>query len=213
MLVDVTPDLRRSLRLGRDRGAVVQDLEDGSPGQRAGLRPYDVIVEADGTEIVGGDDLNRLISSRPPGFVAELRVLRDGREIGVPVRLAERPDSERGSDRGARRRPSSSRALSVEPRLGLSVRELDRVFVQRYGIPADIRGVVVTHVDPAGPAYAARVRPHWIVLEVNRWPVPTLAEYARAIGGIAPGTPVALYCYDPVAPQRRIVTVTTDGGL
>ena len=91
VLTDVTPELQRSLTLGTSRGALVQDVTGGSPAERAGLRTYDVIVDVEGRDIGTNEELIRDISARQPGTVARLGVLRDGRRLTVPVKLAERP--------------------------------------------------------------------------------------------------------------------------
>ena len=66
-LRDVDPDLQASLKLARGDGALVQDVTAGSPGARAGLRPYDVITSVDGEPVRTHDSLIREIASRAPG--------------------------------------------------------------------------------------------------------------------------------------------------
>src|SRR5262245_59789978 len=82
-LRDVDPDLERSLKLTVNHGAMVQDVTADSPGDRAGLQPYDVIVSLDDVEIVNDDQLIREISARTPGSPARLKVIRDGRPQNV----------------------------------------------------------------------------------------------------------------------------------
>ncbi len=91
---DVDPDLQRSLGLKTASGALVQDVTAGSPGARAGIRTYDLIVAVDGKAISGSDQLIQLIASRRPGSMATLQVLRDNRPLTLPVKLAERPSIE-----------------------------------------------------------------------------------------------------------------------
>jgi serine protease Do len=210
VLTDVTPELQKSLNLGVGRGALVQDVTEGSPAERAGLRPYDVIVELDGREIVTNEELIRDVSGRQPGTVVRLDVVRDGRHSSVAVKLAERPlrgeEREGGiiGDRPPRPQPA------IEVPLGLSVRELDRAFVDRLAIPDSVQGVVVSRVDPAGSAYAAAIRRGFIIMEINRKPVHTIAEYDRTVAAIRPGDILALYCYDPAQAQRTLVSITVD---
>src|SRR6185295_18578306 len=90
-LIDVNADLQRSLGLSIRQGALVQDVTAGSPADRAGVRPYDVIVSFDDQPIVNDDQLIRQISARSPGTIAQVRVLRDGREQTVTLKVAERP--------------------------------------------------------------------------------------------------------------------------
>src|SRR5258705_204828 len=95
-LRDVDPDLERSLHLTVRPGALVQDITAGSPADRAGLRPYDVITSLDDRTIANDDQLIREISSRAPGSSARLHLVRDGRDQSLTVKLAERPARERG---------------------------------------------------------------------------------------------------------------------
>src|SRR5437773_10698982 len=90
-LRDVDPDLQRSLNLTVAHGALVQDITQGSPGDRAGLRAYDVIVSLDDRAVSNDDELIRQIAARAPGSAARLRLVRDGHEQSVTVKLAERP--------------------------------------------------------------------------------------------------------------------------
>ena len=69
----------------------MQDVTAGSPGARAGLRTYDVIVAVDGRPVTANDELIQIIASRSPGTTATLQIVRDGRSMNVPVKLAERP--------------------------------------------------------------------------------------------------------------------------
>src|SRR5687767_2623044 len=90
-LRDVDSDLQRSLGLKASSGALVQDVTPNSPGARAGLRTYDLILAVDGKPVAGNDQLIELIAGRTPGSTATLQVLRDNRSMNVPVKLAERP--------------------------------------------------------------------------------------------------------------------------
>src|SRR3954470_14980483 len=67
VLTDVTPDLQRSLKLPVARGALVQDVSDGAPAARAGVRAYDIIVSVDGRDVWTNEELIRDISGRQPG--------------------------------------------------------------------------------------------------------------------------------------------------
>ena len=109
-LTDVDPDLQRSLKLGSTQGALVQDVTSGSPGQRAGLRTYDLIVGIDGKRIASNDEIIREVSRRGPGTIARLQVLRDGRTQTFTVRLAERPSRQAPHDLRTRARLSVLRA-------------------------------------------------------------------------------------------------------
>ena len=144
---------------------------------------------------------------------ADEEVVRDGRRFTVPVKLAERPrrgdevdePSEPLSNR-ARTRPQEPRA---QPVLGVSVRELDRGFQGRLDIPDSVQGVVVARVDPTGAAFGV-LRRGCVVMEINRRPIRSVADYDRIVSAAKPGSILAIYFYDPTLAQRTLAAVTVD---
>jgi serine protease Do len=211
LLTDVTPALQRSLGLSAATGVLVQDVTNASPAARAGLHPYDVILEVEGRDIGGNEDLIRDISARLPGTTARLGVMRDARRLTVHVKLAERPardepDRDALDNRARRRIPEPV----PDAPLGLTVRELDRGFIGRLEVPESVQGVIVSRVDPTGAAFSTSVRRGFVIMEINRKPVRSVADYQRVISAARPGEILALYCYDPTLAQRALITVTVE---
>jgi serine protease Do len=211
LLTDVTPALQRSLGLAATRGVLVQDVTGGSPAERAGVHTYDVILDVEGRDIGTNEELIRDISARQPGTTARLGVMRDARRLTLHVKLAERPARDEPDRDALDNRP---RLKTPEPipdmPLGLTVRELDRGFVGRLDVPDSVQGVIVSRVDPTGAAFAASVRRGFVIMEINRKPVRSVADYQRIIVGSTTGDILALYCYDPTLGQRALVTVTVE---
>jgi serine protease Do len=140
-----------------------------------------------------------------------LGVLRDARRLTLHVKLAERPLREEG-DHGAvdtRPRPRTPVPPSEVP-LGLTVHDLDRESMARLEVPDSVQGVMVSKVDPTGVAFSASVRRGFVIMEINRRAIRSLADYQRVIGAAKPGDVLALYCYDPNFGQRTLVTVTVE---
>jgi serine protease Do len=214
LLTDVTPALQRSLALGASRGALVQDVTAGSPAERAGLHVYDIILDVEGRDIATNEELIRNISARQPGTVARLGVVRDARRFTLPVKLAERPVRDDGDTRdpldGGAGPGSGAGAGAPDLPLGLSVRELDRGIAGRLEVPESVHGVVVSRVDPTGTAFSAAVRRGFVIMEINRKPVRSVADYERILAAAHPGDVLALYCFDPTLAQRALVTVTLE---
>src|SRR5262245_50237589 len=104
-LRDVDPDLERSLKLTVNHGAMVQDVTDGSPADRAGLRPYDLVVAIDDQRVGNDDQLIREIARRTPGSPARLTFMRDGHEQSATVKLAERPQHDQSDGRDTAQPP------------------------------------------------------------------------------------------------------------
>jgi len=209
VLTDVTLEMQRSLKLSVSRGALVQDVNQNSPAERAGLRPYDVILTVDGREIWTNEELIRDISGRQPGTTARLDVLRDGHRETTMVKLTERPlpDAGEGTPTPARLRDGSA---AGEPGLGMVVREMDAGFVRRLEIPSSVHGVVVVRIDPAGPAFVPAMRRGFVIMEINRQPVRSVAEFERIVAAARTGDALAFYGYDPSVGQKEIVMATMD---
>jgi len=84
-LQNVTPDIARRLRLQERRGAVITDVEQGSPAARAGLQPGDVIVRVGRQTVETAAEAQRELARLPSGGTAFLRVVRNGQETFVTV--------------------------------------------------------------------------------------------------------------------------------
>jgi len=211
-LTDVTPALQRALNLSVAKGAVIQDVSGGSPAERAGLQAYDVIVEVEGRQVINNEEVIRDISARQPGSVAWLAIVRDGRHQSVQVKLAERPARERTPDGLADLgpRPRQRQPEPTETPLGLTVRELDRSVVGRLEIPESIGGVLISRVDPTGPGFQALLRRGVVIMEINKRPIASVADYQRIAAAARPGDILALYVYDPTLNQRSLVAVTVE---
>lgn len=100
------PEFAKVLGLTVERGAVIGEVVQGGPMDKAGLRGGhrrvrvgnsmilvggDVIVEVDGEKVLSSDDLSAMIRDHRPGDTVELKVLRNGRSLDITVTLGEKP--------------------------------------------------------------------------------------------------------------------------
>jgi len=206
-LTDVTPTLRRALRLAPHEGALVEDVTPDTPAARAGLRPYDVVVAADGQAIRSNQDLTRHVSSRQPGTLASLEVWRDGELRRIFVKLRDRPLPRSVSRTSID--PDLRPATQPQSPLGIRVRELDQATASRLNIPDTVRGVLIADVDPTGPARLAQVRTNQVIMEINRQRVGTVQEYGAALGSLPSGQAAVLLLFDRTPPGSRVLAVVT----
>ena len=209
VLRDVDADLQRSLDLPIGRGAFVQDVTDGSPADRAGVRPYDIVVSFDDQAVSNEDELIREISAHAPGSAARVRVLRDGRDQTLMVKLAERPPREVAAQ-NRQAPPASGARPEVAPVLGLTVRDLDAAAFNRLDLPSQTRGVLITRVEPLSSSFDADVQRDSVLIEINRKPVGSAADFRRLAGAARPGDVLALYVYVPELDQRKLVTIRVE---
>jgi serine protease Do len=152
------------------------------------------------------DELIQTIASRAPGSMAALQVIRDGRTMSISVKLSERPPSRQQSPPSDTPVPSSQQG----PVLGMSVREIDPEFAQRFNLPKGLEGVIVSRVEPMGPASDAEIERGHVLLEINRQPVRSTEDYRRLTSHTRPGEVMALYVFKPEIPRRELHTVKID---
>lgn len=209
MLTTATPGLKAALNLGADRGALIQEVPEGTPAARAGLCPYDVITAIDGRAVHDDQALIREISARVPGTMARFDVWRDAEQRSVSIKLTERPlpPTVRPTSVPGGVRP----VLSPEQGpLGLTVRDLDAATIKRFALPETVKGVQVIDIDTTGPSRQARLRRGHIILEINRQKVTSVTDFQRLVAALTPGTVVAVYVFDPLTDERAIHAVTLD---
>jgi serine protease Do len=150
---------------GDPHGALIGDVTDGSPADKAGLKSGDIITEINGTRVTDSADLRVRIASMNPQSSAKLKVFRDGGTRDVTVVLGAQPGSERAANDGGT-------ASSEGPRLGVSLQP-------RTGRP----GLVIAEVAQGSAAEEAGLRPGDVILEVNRKPVSDPAEFQKLVRG------------------------------
>ncbi len=207
-LRDVDVDVQQALGLGDAAGALVQDVTPGSPAERAGLRPYDLITAIDGQSVDGDGPAIRAVARSEPGRAARLEFLRDGRRQSVTVRLAERPVRPVPPPL-ASREPSGGRDLGPGE-LGLTVIEVGPANARRYDVPDGVSGLLVQRVEPLSAAAEAGIERGQVVLHVNRQPVATVAALRQAVAIARAGDPLAVLVYDLDLDQRLIRIVHAD---
>jgi serine protease Do len=167
----ISSDMAASLGLKEVKGALVSDVSEGSPAEKAGVVRGDVIVSVDGVPVDDGNVLRNRIASSRPGSTVTLGLLRDGTAKTVRVELRELSSS----------RAAGGKAEPAEGgRLGLSVRPLTSEDARELGRESR-GGLLVADVDPAGPAAAAGFRPGDVIEEVDRKPVKDAAALRAAV--------------------------------
>jgi serine protease Do len=174
-LQTVTPELQKAFGLAERKGAIIAEVQPDSPAAKAGLRSGDVILRFKGEDVKEMDDLPQRVAETPVGSKAELEILRgkDRRTLQVEIgELAREP----------RQTARASKSESGLDSFGFSVSDLSPDLRERLGTERR-SGAVVTHVDPNGAAAAAGIQQGDVVLEVNRKPVKSAAELAKALDG------------------------------
>jgi serine protease Do len=197
------------------RGVVINGFPDGipSPAEKAGLQPGDVIVSIDGQRVDYVAQLQQVVGFRKPGDAVKVEVARKG---GVrktfSVQLMEQEDNTRvaRNDNVDEPRPAPDDAVSYDE-LGIAAQSLTPAMIQEYELGRDVRGVVVTEVDPNGPAYQDLATPEEggpdIITAVEGAPVRSEAELRAALRSAGRGAIVTLKVYNVRNDNSRIVRI------
>jgi serine protease Do len=183
-------DLRQALGLGDLEGALVADVQRGSPAEQGGLKRGDVVVALNGKAVIEPGALSREIAMMKPGSDAELRIIRDGKERTITVRVGRQPDdrvadADDQDDLRAPQRPGPGGGETLAD-LGLAIETLNDAGRRQLGYGKDVTGAVVTGVANGSPADEAGMRPGDVILQVDRKEVSTAAAAARAITAADP---------------------------
>ena len=170
-------DYRLASIFGLDRpfGAFVDEVQPGSPAQRAGLRNEDIILEFNGHEIEYFTDLPFYVGQYRPGTEAGVTVFRDGREMELTVVLGNSPTNVVASNE---RQEIPDRGN----RLGFQVEDLSEETRQVAGI----EGVRITNLE-AGPGRDAGLMEGDVIVALDRQPVNSAREFSRIADDLPEG--------------------------
>lgn len=185
---DITPAMAKSFQLTDTRGVLIGEVPPGSPAAKAGIQRGDVVVEMNGERMEDSNQLRLKTSMTPPGTTVQIKLLRDGAEKTVSVKLGElSPDQ-------SRKRPNVSPDSGSNALDGVTVDDLDYDTLRQLGLPSATKGVVVTSVEPGSPAEDAGLQPGDVIQEVNRTRISNRNDFERAIRR-SPGRTVLLLVY------------------
>ena len=166
---NVTKDLADSLGLAKAQGAVVGNVEEGSPAAKAGVEVGDVILKIDGRTVEGSADLSRTIRALKPGAKITLTLWRGGKQRDVAVTVAEFKDEEA---KVASNGKAGKKAENKPGKLGVAVVELTADQKKELKITS---GVMVEAAD--GAALVAGIGPGDVILRVNNTDIPNVKAF------------------------------------
>jgi len=167
----VDEDVAREMNLPSTDGALITRVMPGSPAEKAGMQDEDFVVALNGTPIRDQNHLMNIVAGFRPGTVVQVKLIRDGRERTLTVKLGERPED------------PNQPVTADEPRaeaLGLVVADLTEELASEFSI-LEPTGVVVVEVEAGSSADQEGLRPGDVIKEVDRKPVRTVVEYRRAL--------------------------------
>ncbi len=176
----LTEDDKDAFKLKDKNGALINQVEKGSPAEKAGLEQYDVVVEVNGEKVKDSNDLKLKISNIEPGKQIEVKAIRDGKEQIFKVTVEELDPAE-----------TKVETKSSDKDLGFTLRELNPTLAQRYGLETQ-EGLIITQVKNYSEADRKGLAAGDIILEVNRKKVTTVDEMERMMARFESGQAIIL---------------------
>ncbi|OIQ86967.1 putative periplasmic serine endoprotease DegP-like precursor [mine drainage metagenome] len=179
---EISKELADSFGMKNTNGALVAGIEKGSPAEKAGLEPGDVILKFDGKPIAASSDLPRIVGATKPGREVTVELLRRDVVRNLSVKIGEMP-----ADDKVEVRPARGPDKAEPNRLGLLVRELTPQLKKKLG---GRNGVLVVGAESA--AAQAGIRRGDVILAVNNNEVQSPEQFNKLVMVVPSGKTIAL---------------------
>lgn len=168
LAADLSSSIAEKIGASKDLQApFVTSVTPGDPAEKAGIKPYDVILEVNGIPVHSSSELVKSITAVKVGDVAQVKILRDGKEQKVKVKVAKRPGAK--EPKGAPKKKPVRPSKSIDT--GMDLETLTPEISKQLGITDKTRGVVVTGLDYGSPADRAGLSRGDVIVEVDKKPV------------------------------------------
>jgi serine protease Do len=175
---DLSPDILQKMNLDPDsNGTLVVNVVKDSPAEKAGLKPYDIIVSLNGSPITSFSQLRTKLAFTSPGTEIKLLIKRDGNEQTLAVKIG--TFSERQPSTPTERKSGKNDTFTSEA-LGASFQELTPSLAQELDAVAK-KGAVVVAVSPNGAGASFGLERGDIVVEVNRKKIEDLGTLEKEL--------------------------------
>jgi serine protease Do len=170
----ITQDLQAKLGLKGTKGALVDDVADNGPGDKAGLRTGDVITSFDGREIVDSNDLPMIVAATPVGKNVKIEILRNGDKKVLDAKIGELIETEEKTPN------ATSNESNIKNELGFNAGEITPELAEQFKL-TDKSGVIILEVESGSPAEEAGFQPGDIVVEVDKEKITSLNQFNKKI--------------------------------
>jgi serine protease Do len=191
----LTKEDAAGLGLPNSNGALIRSVDADGPGDKAGLKPGDVVVEYNGKVVRDNDQLVAMVVGTKPGTTVPLTIYRAGKKSSLNITVAElNLEAEQGIQAqqhgGGDTEPTSTG-------FGMDIDAITPEAVRELGIPRGQGGAIVSNVSRTSPAASAGVQPNDVILEVNSTPMTSVSQISRELQQTKPGAPVFMLVFRP----------------
>jgi serine protease Do len=168
------------------KGAIVSSVTAGSPSEKAGLKPGDVVTEFNGKPVLNDRALVDMVVSTRPGSTVPMKVLRDGEPKTLNVTVGElNLEAEAGTTE-----ETAPGDLSKD--FGLTLDDVTPAIARRLKLPAGVTGAIVSEVRPRSPAARAAITEGDVIIRIGRTDVAGSTEAVRLLQKVQPGQAIGV---------------------
>lgn len=179
----ITPQLAKQFGLKGEKGALIGDVVEDGPAEKAGIQRGDVIIEYDGKEISEPTALRNMVANTQPGKEVKVKIIREGKEKTLQVTIAELP---------AQMQKVPGRADNLLR--GIIVQDLTPDLRKLLFIPKRITGVVVSDIEEGSPAEGV-LFVNDVIMEINRKKINNVNDFENIVSKIKPDQDILLLIF------------------
>ena len=173
VIQNVTPVLAEEFKLKSNEGALISDVVPNGPADKAGLKNGDVVTDFNGHSVTDSRRLQLAVAETKPDATVPVQILRDGDKKTLEVIVKQLPGTDKVAD------ADSSKDTDNGTLNGVAVADLDQQAHAQFNVPKDVKGAVVTQVDPGSAAAEAGLKSGDVIQEINHTPVKSADEAVK----------------------------------
>lgn len=178
---DLSPEVAARLGLDKQKGVLVARVFPASPAAKAGLKDGDVLTTLAGKPVESGHDLQSVVAGLPLNKPVTVAVLRDGERKELSVTVAEQPSDFGVAGELKQSGPETEKRPGQLDRLGVEVADLTPELAKQFGYKDNLKGVVVTQVQPDSPAAEAGLHRGQLLVKVDKKGVQDVSALREAL--------------------------------
>ncbi len=199
---DVTRELAESFGMDKPEGALVSQVIEGSPAEKAGFKVGDIVLKFNGKTLINSSALPPMVGVTPVGKEIPVVVLRDGEQIEISTVIAELPSDDKVSASG---KIKNDKPTEIE-KLGLFIKDLGAK--ERDNLELSSDGVVVTKVN-TGPAMRAGIRSGDIIIKLHNQSVGDVEQFAKVTERLPMDKNISVLVQRPAGPVFLALKITS----
>ena len=180
----VTEDLASSLGLDRPYGALVASVIPNSPAEKAGIKPGDVILDFNGSEVTEMRKLPRLVAETKVNSKSNVTIWRNEKKKSLNVVIAEMKEDEKEVKESKEKTDSEMLKSDYFEQLGITLSSITQDVRMRQNIPKNVSGLLVTKVEQNTDAEIKGIRPGDIIQQINQVSINDINAFRKIISSL-----------------------------